>query len=716
MINGLVCKPLFFKELRETLRWTPIGMVVVGFLCWQSTPTSFNLYGSLAGQLVRFAGVGAALVALAIGLLQSLGDSRTDARGFLLHRPISLRSIFTTKLLAGFVAYWICLAPPLIVTAIRLAILGPDRVPVSPLDLLPLVLSCLVIFMIHPAAMWTVYRTARWLGTRTLPIVFAACGIMLAVVLMLESSGWWLLGFFPLVVAVWYLVTISAAWSAFSRETFLPTPASGEATSASRAIGLFIACVAVLTVLSVTMSQVFLNNSQQDFVIYDLAIENDGDLWEVQNVYRQGVMFVGKGADKLARRVSIGQSQDDAFAPLSDDWQPANLISFTPYASAKWYDRFAFIGQIIDGDATFGYFNLVLHGGQILVYGQRNGVEYIITPEGVFDPEDKPSGQFRGVKVLSSPANSADVRLQLERNLLLIADSGIFQIELASRKLTQLVDAEVASAAIALPETKDESALLWAITNNRLSRYRLNSTAPDEPLESVNDPIIRKTLRYPLPPLNAEKVNDFAINPIEDPSLAKVAVIDDSHVVLKSPVGDFRYHVQSVSVDSRPTKSGVIRTSVNSTAYFISPELYLMPPGVIGVGSVVAYFIRDDIAWKERGGFSSAERLFIGGVIIHALLAAALAFWIAARRGASRTAQVWWAVLGVTFGVLALPAILVIHPKLVYEMCPECDRPRRIDTNRCDHCGAEWERLPRDGNEVIGGWLAEKAVHAENTA
>lgn len=710
MINGLVCKPLFFKELRETLRWTPIGMIVVGFLCWQSTPTSFNLYGSLAAQFVRFAGVGVALVALAIGLLQSLGDSRTDARGFLLHRPISLRSIFTTKLLAGFVAYWICLAPPLIVTAIRLAILGPDRVPVSPLDLLPLVLSCLVIFLLHPAAMWTVYRTARWLGTRTLPMVFAGCGILLAVVLMLESSGWWLLGFFPLVVAVWYLVTISAAWSAFSHETFMPTPASGEATSASRAIGLFVACVALFTLLSVTMSQVLLNNTQQDFVAYDLAIENDGDLWEVQNVYRQGVLFVGKESEKLGRPVLIGQSKDDAFAPLPDDWQRASLIGFTPYASVKWYDRFAFIGQIIDGDATFGYFNLVVHGGQILVYGQRNGIEHIITPEGVFDPQDRPSGRFRGAKVLSSPANSTDVRLQLERNPLLIADSGIFQIELASRKLTRLVDAEVASAAIELPETKGDAASLWTITHDRLSRYRLTSTVPDEPLESANDPIISKTFRYPLPSLNAEKVKEFAINPIEDPSLATVAVIDDSNVVARSPAGDFRYHVQSVSVDSEVTMSGIVRTSVHSPAYSIGPELYFIPPGVIGLGSAVAYFIRDDIAWKERGGFSSAERIFIGGVIIHSLLAAALAFWIAARRGASRTAQFWWAVLGTIFGVVALPAILVIHATLIYERCPECDQPRRIDTNRCGHCGAEWERLPREGNEVIGGWLAEKAV------
>jgi len=148
------CKPLLVKELRETVRWSPIGMIVVGLLCWQSIPGSiFVSYRNVAVQFVYTVGIGAALVALAIGLLQSLGDTRSDARGFLLHRPISLRTIFAMKLLAGFTTYLICLAPAILLTAIRLEVLGPDRLPVSPFDLLPLVIASLVIFLLHPAAM-----------------------------------------------------------------------------------------------------------------------------------------------------------------------------------------------------------------------------------------------------------------------------------------------------------------------------------------------------------------------------------------------------------------------------------------------------------------------------------------------------------------------------------------------------------------------------------
>lgn len=315
-MSDWLCKPLLIKELRETLRWSPIGMIVVGLLCWQTIPDQIYLHNSLAAQFVYMVGIGAALVALALGLLQSLGDMRTDARGFLLHRPISLRSIFATKLLAGFVAYVICLAPPLILTAIRLNVLGPQRLPVSPLDLLPLLIAALIIFLLHPAAMWTTYRTARWVGTRTLPLVFAGIGIVLSIVLLLEISGWWLLGFLPLVVIIWYVVTVHAAWHAFAHQTFLPSVASGESMSASRAIGLFVACVALTTSIAVTSAERLFPRSQQDQIAYNLAVDSDGDLWEIQSVYRKGNLVVAREAEILGRRVTIGQPSEEKFESL----------------------------------------------------------------------------------------------------------------------------------------------------------------------------------------------------------------------------------------------------------------------------------------------------------------------------------------------------------------------------------------------------------------
>ncbi len=712
MSDGL-CKPLLIKELRETLRWSPIGMIVVGMLCWQTIPDQVYLYRSLAAQFVYMVGIGAALVALALGLLQSLGDMRTDARGFLLHRPISLRSIFATKLLAGFVAYVICLAPPLVLTAIRLEVLGPQRLPVSPLDLLPLVIASLIIFLLHPAAMWTSYRTARWVGTRTLPLVFAGFGIAPAIVLLLEASGWWLFGFLPLVVSLWYGVTVHAAWHAFAHQTFLPPVASGESMSASRAIGLFVACVALLTTIAVMSADTLFPRSQQGLVTYDLAIESDGGLWEIQNVYRKGNLVVGEEAEKLGRRVTIGQPSTDGFEPLPEDWVPAGRVGFSHRGASHWYDRFGYLGQITVDDARQGYLSMVAHQGQILVYVQQRGVTHVITPNGVFAPEDNPAGRFRDVKLLSN-TTTAKGYVQLERNPLLITSDGVFQVDFKGRVVNRLIDAEVGSAAIKLPETQGGAASLWVVTSDRLSHYRVVSSIADEPLDSAGDPIVTKTQRYPLPLLAAEKTQEFAIGAIDVPSHIYVAVGNESKIVVMNSVGQFRYHVEVLDTVSGLAESGFVRIKPGSQANAVAPELYFIPPGAFGLGSAVAYLLSDAEDWQENT--KPIPRIFILALLMHAVIAAAIAFWLSRRRGAARKTQILWTVLGAIFGVAALPAIIAIHAKLIYEPCPRCDNPRRIDMAVCEGCGADWDRLPREGNEVIGGWLAEKSIQAEHSA
>jgi len=712
MSEGL-CKPLLIKELRETLRWSPIGMIVVGLLCWQTIPDAIYLYRGLPSQFVYMVGIGAALVALALGLLQSLGDMRTDARGFLLHRPISMRSIFTTKLLAGFIAYVVCLAPPLILTAFRLEVLGPERRPVSPLDLLPLVIASLVIFLLHPAAMWTAYRTARWVGTRTLPLVFAAAGIALAIILLLESSGWWLLGFFPLVVILWYVITVHAAWHALAHQTFMPSVASGESMSASRAIGLFVACVTLLTTIVVISAETLFARSQRELVTYNLAIESDGDLWEIQNLYRNGRLVVGQEAEKRGRRVEIDQPSTSRFEPLPDEWEPAGVASFDYYRVSHWYDQFKVIGQVVVDDADDGYRNLIVHQGQILAYVRHRGLTHIITPDGVFDPEDNPTSRFRGVKLLANTTNATKVYLQLERNPLLIADDGVFQVDFESRQVNRLIVADIGSTAIELPEAKGGAASLWVITGDRLSRYRVTSSVVDEPLESANDPIITKTQRYPLPLLAAERTNEYVIGPFDRPSSETVAPINDSRVVVTSRISAFRYHVDVCDRDSARTKSGIVRIKPNSLTNRSEPESYLIPPGAFGLGLAITYSIREAVDWED---LNPLPRSLIVTLLLHAALAAALAFWISGRRGVTRRTQLVWAALGAVCGVVALPAIIAIHPKLVYQPCPRCEKPRRIDTTACEGCGAGWEPLPREGNEVIGGWLAEKSPQAEHLA
>ena len=122
---------IFRKELRDVLRWTPLGVIVIGLLCWQKIPSyvdgCYNLPYSVANNVI----IGSGLFALALGLLQSMFDLRTDARGFLLHRPISARDMFRGKLAAGFGAHTLAWMIPLVLAAIWLESIGAERLPVT---------------------------------------------------------------------------------------------------------------------------------------------------------------------------------------------------------------------------------------------------------------------------------------------------------------------------------------------------------------------------------------------------------------------------------------------------------------------------------------------------------------------------------------------------------------------------------------------------------
>ncbi len=130
-------------------------------------------------------------------------DARIDARGYLLHRPIATAGIFWAKLLAGFVGYLACLLPPLILTAIYLQAKGIEQLPTAWQQLAPLMIATLIIFGLHPAAMWMAHRSARWIGTRWFPLVLGIAGVITACLIIQESEAM----AFVLASPCWYCCT-----------------------------------------------------------------------------------------------------------------------------------------------------------------------------------------------------------------------------------------------------------------------------------------------------------------------------------------------------------------------------------------------------------------------------------------------------------------------------------------------------------------------------
>src|SRR5258706_7866178 len=101
-------KPIFFKELRECLRWAGIIfgvlLVIVLFRAWRAGP--FYLFG-LSQELTL---IYAPLAGLAMGFAQSWFEIRADNWGFVVHRPVNRAAIFAAKCAAGLSLLYVSLA------------------------------------------------------------------------------------------------------------------------------------------------------------------------------------------------------------------------------------------------------------------------------------------------------------------------------------------------------------------------------------------------------------------------------------------------------------------------------------------------------------------------------------------------------------------------------------------------------------------------------
>lgn len=714
-MNALFCKPLIRKELGHTWLVASIGAVVIGLMCWTKIPSSIFVSSNLSYQFLTNIGIAAAVLALLLGVMQAAIDLRPDRRGFLLHRPVSLRAIFTAKLIGGFIAYTFALALPLVLTAMRLASLGPERIPTGAAELLPLALAAPVLFLMHPAAMWATYRSASILGTRALPLLFAGVSIVLSLALLMGSTGTLLWVGYPLVVLVCFVITIHATWHAFSHQTFLPPASADDSMSASRAIGLFIGCVAAVVTLMVMLAAWMIPTVPASYAVNSLAFDTQGQAWEVQTQYQNGGRVNDRESNRTGRRIELGQADETPFAPLPDGWTQARNAQTLYHREPEWHQKFVTV-QNVSSDATpYAVSTLVQNDGRLLYYEMTMGLIATITPNGMFGDHETPTGRFERLGLLTSMRGAGKRSLTLTPTGLWVADDGIYQLDLEAQTVTQIVDTPVENVAIEAPRRRGGTATLWIMHQRTLSRYLVSSASTDVPLESPSDPVIVQTQTYPLPKLVAKKAGEFAM-----PSLAgipTISTIDDAdgntaEVILTQQIGAFHRQVIRVAMESGDVNSFVAKVPPASYAFGVSGELYLFPPGLTGLATLVTYLL-DAEQWRLMREFNPVPLAFIVWCLVHSAIAAALAYWYAGTRWLETKTRVTWAILGLLVGVSVLPAILAIHAKPVTEFCPSCDRKRRIDAKHCGQCGAEWSTTPVQRFEIVGPRSGEQTVAPE---
>jgi ABC-type transport system involved in multi-copper enzyme maturation permease subunit len=218
------------KEVRETWMFVALALgVYLVYLC--------NLTGKSSSVLTRLVGwipgmteqapdvpfvqdnfasrlffIGAAL-AITLGFRQSAWEPSQGTAQYLLHLPLTRRTIFLTKLSTGIGLLLVCTLLPILTYATWAAMPGTHAGPFEWSMTVPAFQVWLLLPLVYLGAFASGIRPARWFGSRLLPLVSVALtGTLLALL-----AQWWLIAFPLLLLAAGVFVS-DILWEAETRD------------------------------------------------------------------------------------------------------------------------------------------------------------------------------------------------------------------------------------------------------------------------------------------------------------------------------------------------------------------------------------------------------------------------------------------------------------------------------------------------------------------
>ncbi len=186
-------KALVLKELRELRGIAAIGLGVYLILVarmmglkafdWvPGLPNGQEFPAFSSGEFLGMFSLFAAVLAMALGFRQSAWEASQGTFLFLLHRPISRRKIFLTKLGVGALVYLVCSSLPILLYGWWAATPGNHASPFRLVWTLQSWGFMGMLLLPYLGAFLSGIRPARWYGTRLLPL-FAVL-LLITVVLM----------------------------------------------------------------------------------------------------------------------------------------------------------------------------------------------------------------------------------------------------------------------------------------------------------------------------------------------------------------------------------------------------------------------------------------------------------------------------------------------------------------------------------------------------
>ena len=252
--------------------------------------------------------------------------------------------------------------------------------------------------------------------------------------------------------------------------------------------------------------------------------------------------------------------------------------------------------------------------------------------------------------------------------------------------------------AITLPSDEHPQAQLWTRDGQTARRFSIRPRTENQSLPSIDSELVKATYPYPLPNVEITPDGEWPLDWTDNSDQTSLSVASLSNNGLSSsqttnhPGGVIAFGKS----DGSTIASGELPDIVTAHQTFrTQPSCF--PPALVP-GSLVVFKIIEPDSYRTLKLPEWAWFL----VAFHAIIGGCGAFLLSRSRVPSKQLRLLSFVIGVLFGIPAWLAVVAVHPRLIVEPCTSCQRRRRIDTDRCEHCDAKWDIPESAGIELIG--------------
>ncbi len=720
-------KPLLWKELRENVRWLPVGLIVVSIACWIAVPDLNNPSGLLASVLLTQLAIVTPLLAFALGVVQAYRDLQAGPAAYLNHRGVTASQIFLAKTISGFVFYAVSVIVPLTVMAAWVGYEGMTRYPMRPAQLTPALVFALASFLMHPAAMLMMSRSASWWGTRLLPLVPAGA-VLIPFYAALVSGGLWWAGI-SLVVTVpmlaWLIAISRQSWRDLATE-----PPASRVNPRLRGrwllpTYLFVGVsIGYLTALGFTVNTIENYGRPRVYVqepTQGLALDKTtGEPWLMTTLSTYDRSIQDYHINVLGGDAIKSGGTIEAMKPLDD---PDRMGSFSTIASISMFGSGGdgFFTRLNDYRSSADLLTSYDERGYVLFYNQQGERGWVgtIASDGAYPPDD-----LSGVPFASNPLRGGSVFslfIQAGYTELSLDAHGVYLLGTSPLSIERLIDQPIDSAGVVRVEQGHAPRLLIGSGGEIFEYEFLDGSGADtwfkEPKKEGNN---NSYWNYkPLADLSisAKLVNTYEVpGPLTSSNYLQVALFNDTLFLTPLPTfGSLRGHgselyripargdYERIAFQPTPPSNRDLRKDRFSWAdVFVG-----FAPGILGIVVVVMAFWRsiygigDAPTWNDFVAQPIQSTTIFVAFVIMTILAIWLTRRVAYRRGLSRWQTLAWCVSVLMLGLVAPLSLVAIYRRVHRTECSHCGQQRRVDTEICEHCGEPWQRPVQDGILIL---------------